>query len=493
MITLSVNFARRSARTSVALVAALALSGTLCATAHAEGPGTAGGADPGITVEVGEGPYLVGQTIPVEVTVTNHGTATATNVRASNQTVSGSHFSTNGYGPLSGFPGASIPAGQKLVVTVEARVYNWEGNPVTRFSISSNGDSSSLNNTVEAAIPMTAPDVGRGSVSGLVYGDANDNGAADAGEGLQGVRVALSGNGPNPPKTLTGADGGFRFDDLPLRTYGVFVHGAPDGWVVPSTAYVDVRGDEHSEHRGVRPLSDRFEASMAFVEDSYEVGQAVEMTLVLTNKGDSDISGVKAGCDRSGGEGPHLVDMALGDLGWAAAGVTVGAGRSRTFTITGVVPAKAAGFASVSVACDFGPGDDPVGYPEVRDRARVPGAGPGGTWGVLYEDRDFDTIADADELLPGVEVSAFDAISGLLAATTTTGPTGRLEFTDLPAGPYTVRLRGPWQFEHGHAEFTIGTCGTYCLSGWHYSVLSVPDTDPPAPSPTVPQAGAGSR
>ncbi|MEO6088943.1 MAG: SdrD B-like domain-containing protein [Umezawaea sp.] len=447
-------------------------------------------ADPGVTVKVDGGPYLVGQSIPVEITVTNHGTATATNVRAYNLPVSGSYLSINSYGPLSstGTTGASIAAGEKLVVNTDARVYNWQGAPVARFTIySSSGDSSYQNNNFDVAVPMTAPDSGKGSISGLIYGDANGNGSADVGEGLPGVQVTLSDGTLDSPKVNTGADGRFKFSDLALRNYGVYAHEAPDGWVLPNSGYVNVDGDEYLEYRAVRPLSDQLGASIAFTEDTYAVGQTAEMTVVLTNKGGTEISGIKAGCDRSGGEGPHVVDMGLGDLAWNGAGVTVGAGRSRTLTITGVVPAKALGFGAVSVACDFGPGDSPQGYPAVSDEARVPGAGPGSTWGVLYHDRDGDLSADADELLAGVKVGAVDQFSGQVVAKATTDAAGRLEFTNLPAGPYNLKLYGPWKFQESWAGFNIGTCGMHCGGGWYFRLVpgpDVPDTDlPPTTTP----------
>ncbi|HEX6345702.1 SdrD B-like domain-containing protein [Umezawaea sp.] len=322
---------------------------------------------------------------------------------------------------------------------------------------------------VDRSAPVDAP----GSISGLIYGDANGDGAADAGEGLAGVDVNISA-GTGVVRARTGADGRFTVGDLPARTYGVFAHQAPDGWVLPPSRYVDVDGDEYLEYRAVRPLSDQLTASIAFTEDTYAVGQTAEMTLVLANRGGAAISGVKAGCDRSGGEGPHVVDMALGDLAWDAEGVTLAAGASRTFTLTGVVPAKAAGFAAVSAVCDFGPGEDPAGYPAVRAEARVPGAGPGDTWGRLYHDEDGDSVADADEFVAGVEVAAIDRIADQVVATTTTDADGRLEFTNLPAGPYDLEPHGPWRFEHGHAEFTIGTCATHCRAGWYTGLLPAP-------------------
>lgn len=86
--------------------------------------------------------------------------------------------------------------------------------------------------TAQDAIPT-----GEGSVSGMVWKDANGNGAIDAGEqGLAGQSVSLIYYAPGvvaPGKRIagtTGADGSYRFDNLPMAMYEVEL-AAQDGQV----------------------------------------------------------------------------------------------------------------------------------------------------------------------------------------------------------------------------------------------------------------------
>ncbi|AXX34259.1 LPXTG cell wall anchor domain-containing protein [Actinosynnema pretiosum subsp. pretiosum] len=75
--------------------------------------------------------------------------------------------------------------------------------------------------TAQDAIPT-----GEGSISGMVWKDANGNGAIDSGEqGLAGQGVSLIYHAPDAtgPGTritgTTGADGSYRFDNLPMAMY----------------------------------------------------------------------------------------------------------------------------------------------------------------------------------------------------------------------------------------------------------------------------------
>lgn len=77
-------------------------------------------------------------------------------------------------------------------------------------------------------------ELGGGSISGRVYGDANDNGVPDTGEqGLEGVTIELDGTddlgNPVHRSTSTDADGNYRFDDLRPGNYTVSEPDQPPG------------------------------------------------------------------------------------------------------------------------------------------------------------------------------------------------------------------------------------------------------------------------
>ncbi|MBW4719539.1 SdrD B-like domain-containing protein [Saccharothrix obliqua] len=459
--------ARRSARVPVVLALAAATALSTTSAAHADTIT----ADVTVTAEVVGGPFLVGQEIPVRITATNIGGSTAERTYVDARTLSGSYLGLLEFGPLK-YPGTAIEPGAAVTTTVPGKIYQWQGAPVVRITAWSYSDTDHRdNNTFDLAVPVTDPGSATGTLGGVVYGDRNDNNTADPGEGLAGVLLeAYDGSFDRKRTTRTDADGRYRFTDLPVRRYGLWVHEAPDGWVLPSGREVDVDGDEHVEYRAVRPLSDRLTAKAQFRQDTHQVGDRAEVVITLTNTGTTDITGIKAGCDRSGGEGPHLVDLRLGDLEWQGPGVTVPAGAKRKITISGVVPDKATGFGSTNVGCDFGPDDNPRGFPVAVDFARVP-APPADTWLAFYQDLDGDSTVDPGEEVSGVRIGLKDRISGRVVARGKTDARGHVAFTGVPAGPYEVKLIGDsWEIK-GSGNLFVGTCLPYCRGGQHMTLV----------------------
>lgn len=89
----------------------------------------------------------------------------------------------------------------------------------------------------------------QGSVSGLVFHDANANGAQDAGEtGLVGWTVTLTevGNPANVQTTTTDPAGGYFFGNVTSGTYQVRVQPLP-GWsqttLMPADVHVGTSGN----------------------------------------------------------------------------------------------------------------------------------------------------------------------------------------------------------------------------------------------------------
>ncbi|MFE9744094.1 SdrD B-like domain-containing protein [Saccharothrix saharensis] len=443
------------------------------------------------------GPFLVGARIPVEVTITNTGDADATTVKAGEYSLSGSYFyiDSTEWGDLSTLQGKGIdvPAGQSVTVTVHGEVQRWTGAvPVARFYLQVvNGWADSFDLT----IPLVDPASGTDELAGLVYGDRNANSTPDAGEGIAGVNVNVYGSGGENLRATTDAEGRFRFADLPLSTYTLSIYEAPDGWVVEG-GYTDVVVDGSGSAanlvlRAVRPLSDRLTAAMRFTQETYRVGDKAQVEVTLTNRGAEDITGIIAGCDRSGGEGPELRDVDMGDMGWNAGGVTVRAGETRTFTFTGSISEETAEHGAVSWPCDFGPGDGgPWGYPTAHAWARVLGAGPADSAMHFFHDRNDDWTSQPGEQVGDLVVGLADAISGKLVAKARTDADGRLKFENIPAGPYEVRVYGAWK-HHSDWSFVIyvGTC-RHCQS--ELSVRVVPsDVVTPEEEVTPGDSGTG--
>ncbi|MFI9810699.1 SdrD B-like domain-containing protein [Saccharothrix variisporea] len=450
-----------------------------------------------ITATTGTGPYLVGRRIPVEVTITNTGDADATGVKADSYTASGSSFfvQSSEWGDLATWPttgaGATVPAGQKLVRTVHGEVQQWSGAvPLVRFTVRIGN---AWADSTDLSIPLVAPDSGTDTAAGLVYGDRNGNSAPDAGEGLADVAVRLYAAGQSV-ETRTDAEGRFRFTDLPVRVYSLSVSDVPDGWVItPAYSQIEVDGNGSAANvvlRGERPLTDRLSASMRFTKDLYNVGDRAEIQITLTNSGTDDLAGLKAFCDRSGGEGPELRDVDLGELGWTAPGVAVPAGQSRTFTISGAISPETEQYGSVVYGCDFGPEEQSDGHPVAVAWARVP-APPADLRVRFYHDRDGDQIGRPDEMLPGVVIGLKDVITGAVVAKATTDAEGRVLFQNVPAGPYEIRVYGPWTFrDDGRHILTVGSC-RLCQSEATIALVPGPDVPEEDLSPVQPPAAGG--
>ncbi|MEV1118998.1 carboxypeptidase-like regulatory domain-containing protein [Actinosynnema sp. NPDC049800] len=495
------------ARRSLAFVAALAVTATLSAAARAQDPGTspaaaepvlttsspeappvqaqpataqptgaqqaaapaassptAAAAKLAISATVGAGPFLVGEQIPVEVTLSNTGDADATGVKADGYSSSGSTFfiqsSEWGDLALSG-PGVILPAGRQRVLTVRGEVQGWSGAPVAKFSIWQGNASVT---EVELPLPVRDPSSAADTLAGLVYGDRNDNGAPDAGEALQGVRVTATTNGPpwTRLEATTGADGRFRFADLPVQVYGLYTDNAPDGWVIEqpnSSVAVDGSGSAANLLlRGQRPLTDYLSAAMRFTQDVYRVGDRAEVAVTLTNIGTADLTGIKADCQRANDGGPELRDLTFGDLALGGPGVTVPVGQSRAFTISGTVSEVAAEYGAADHLCEFGPGDGRrEGLPRAYAVAKVPG--PAVTLRMaFFEDRDGDGIGETGRMLTGAAIILRDAVTGEVAAQARTDAQGRVRFENLPSGPYKVRVYGAWKQGGYDAVVFAGTC-----------------------------------
>ncbi len=451
-----------------------------------EGASTTAAARLAISATVGAGPFLVGERIPVEVTVSNTGDADATGVRADGYSTSGSTFliQSSEWGDLATWPGPGItlPAGQERVLTVRGEVQGWSGAaPVAKFSVWQGNASVAR---VTLPIPVRDPDSAKDALAGLVYGDLNHNGTPDAGEALQGVRVAATTYGSPGLEATTGADGRFRFADLPVRVYRLATVDVPDGWIVEPLPSVAVDGSGSAANvllRGERPLTDVLSASMEFTRDVYAVGDRAEVAVTLTNSGAADLTGMRANCDRANEGGPELRDLALGDLAWDGPGVTVPAGASRVFTISGTVSAAAAEYGAVDHICEFGPREGGrEGRPGAYSLAKVPG--PAVTFRMIFHhDRDQDGNRDPDEAVPGAVIVLRDAVTGRIAADGRTDAQGRVRFENLPPGPYRVRVYRSWKVPPGDGVVFAGTCA-HCREELSYALLPGLSATPARPA-----------
>lgn len=451
----------RGVRRLFAVLATVLTAGALgTPAAHADDPQLV------IAAAVGPGQQLVGRPFPITLTLTNTTDQPLTRVTLWDEHVSGSWLSIQDWAGLGGSPAAGVDLGPGATrsFTITAVVWTWNQEaPHERFR-------GSWDRPGDLVVPMTDPATTHGSATGVVYGDRNENGAFDAGEGLSGaVAYLYGGNSGTPIETTADADGRFTFADLPAQRYGISTYGLPGGWVYAATAQanVDVDGSEPGpavELRALRPLSEKLHATGSFDRGTYQVGDPVQVTLTLTNVSGSDLKGISVGCDRVG-NAQHL----LGWTSWAdlvaPASVDLAAGETRTFTETGTVPEAATTYGGFYAACDFGIDPGPLeGRPDVDLVARVP-APPGSTGGVVYHDDNRNYTVDPGEPITGTAVELVDRVDGTVAASAVSDAQGHVAFGTVPAGPYTVRVADGWTAVDHDDHVSVGSC-RYCGEDW---------------------------
>ncbi|GLY48168.1 hypothetical protein Lesp01_18240 [Lentzea sp. NBRC 102530] len=428
---------------------------------------------------VGSGPFLVGQTVTVKLTVTNTSAVEATGVYAYQDHQSGPYYGVDleSWGDLRGT--TKFAAGETRTYTLTGKPQTYVAPGISKFMIrvyaANDANPYEGHATIEFAVRET---VKTGTISGVLWGDANGNGVQDAGEGLAGARVyANAGWNPNgDPSTRTDANGRFTLADLELRVWSLNFTELPGGWVLtPGNNYQNVDGTGATSNlrfQAVRPLTDQLSASARIIATDPVPGGSATVEITLSNRGGADVVDVVEGCNRAG-MGPHLTfPNGLSDLDWNK-GATIPAGQTRVFTAAAVIPENADVYGYAFIGCDFGPRDGILdGFPGVFEYVQV-GDRRTDTNGSVYVDRDGNGWMNDAEHLTGVSISLVDPKTGAVVATATTTDDefGRAFFTDIPVGLYRPVVEGPWKLKHPEWFINAASCPEWCNYGWAVEVV----------------------
>ncbi|MDQ2587917.1 carboxypeptidase regulatory-like domain-containing protein [Saccharothrix yanglingensis] len=427
---------------------ALALSGSPIARAQ-ENAAAPARADLAITTTLDQERYEPDSEMGATVTVRNNGSVPARDVRF--QTSGDLRLFVSGQ-QLTALPGPTIEPGG----TWTARVVGHQTDPRSatarlRVGVSTGPryapdmDPTPRDNEAEDQAVVSQA---RGSVSGVVYRDANANGRFDGGEGVADRQVSASGGAPSSTlAATTDATGGFSFGgDVPTGSYLVHSFGGDADVIAAAGARFTVTaGGTHDLRLPlVPPVRTHLAATASFDGTAYRAGQPVTARITLTNNGTTTLRGLVAVCHTGAG----LITPADPDFTALApdgSGVTLYRGSSKTFVLTETLPADAVTAGEVSIACEFGnAGRNTTGYSSASARARVDGAfGALGGTAVLRANGRETALANA-------EVVALDQRTGLAAASAVTDRTGKFSFARLPKGATRVLVLGP------HADAATG-------------------------------------
>jgi hypothetical protein len=431
--------------------------------------------------------YLPGEDVHVTLHVANHGDTEAAevvahvvgNVPLTDDDMRGFRDGGPGYGEYIG-PGQTKSETFSFVLPAVLR-------PVVTFTVSSAAaDAAPADNRVEAAVPVPGA---LASLGGVLFGDKDLDGVADAGEALTGVQMSFH-QTMAPWSELvvrSGAGGRFAIPELVIGEYWLWIE-LPPGWRIddpsgqPSVHVVP--GANALDLRALRVVKPTLEASVRFDRPSYAVGDTIREHVRITNTGTRDISGITALCTGPGNPN-ELGSAGWGDLApYTGAGVTLRAGETRDFTFTDVVPQGGYDYGDVHLYCSFAPGQDYQFGVVATAEAAVPG-GRGDLTGTLYLDEGESGYQDG-EGLPRVKVYIVNP-AGAIAARTFTDDVGRFTFRGVPAGSYELRFVGPWRYAHRSALFWYVVNGR--TNEIDLQVLpgpSQPDPDAPPPDPGTP-------
>ncbi|WP_254897007.1 hypothetical protein [Amycolatopsis sp. Hca4] len=334
----------------------------------------------------------------------------------------------DGWGPLSGKPGVTLQPGETFTQAVVGQLQDISQDHAILRGFVYDKDGHGVAPSFSLSIKLRKTP---GHPAGVVYGDANGNGKLDAGEELTGITLTLR-YSRLTFKATSGKDGRFDFGEIPAAKY-YFGGDVVDGWLFPFRN-VQVGPDTNLVVRGTPPLNGALKASMAFTQDSYQVGDLAHVTVTLSNSGPIPLTGIVAACNRVGngyilnGRGPGWGEL-------AADGVTIAPGQTRTFDVSETVPKAAFDRGYVAAACDFGYAEvDTENHAQAAARAAVPGAK-----GSVVGD-----VKQGDQGVPGVEVVLVSDQHCPVTGEQTTDAKGHFEFHDLVAGPeYRLYLLPP--------------------------------------------------
>lgn len=385
-----------------------------------------------VSVAFDKASYRTDEDIHFTVKLTNTGATTAAGLTMYQMVVDPTDVQVlygGGWGQLENKPGVTLEPGQTFEVAVSAQVRDLDATTATVRGILFDESGNSAGPQFQFGVPVTKA---AGHATGTVYGDKNGNGVLDAGEQLAGIKVTLRYvHGTSTYSATTGADGKFALD-LPAAEY--YVGGdVIDGWLFPWRT-VRIGADTDLLFRGTPPLNGALKATMAFTQDSYQVGDLAHVTVTLANSGPIPLTGIVAECNRAGsgyvlsGRGPGWGDLA-GD------GVRIEPGQTRTFDVSETVPKAAYNRGYVVAACDFGyPEVDTENHAQAEDRAAVPGAK-----GTVVGD-----VKQGEQGVAGVKVVLVSDQHCPVTGEQTTDAKGHFEFHDVVAGPeYRLYLLPP--------------------------------------------------
>ncbi len=420
-------------------------------------------ADLQVSVKFDRPEYAWGEALSLTVAVRNAGDAPANQIRFAAEPF-GMYLST-GVDDLVSRP--SLAPGETKTIKLGATQESQAGDRVgltLRAYVEGGTDKAPNDNESRAEAKIVR---NSGELSGVVYEDKNGNGAADPGENLTGyAQIKLTG-GPDFPGSATSLyDGRFSLWGVPAGTYQARISGYdPRNQIAikPGQFIVVKSGESTNVALQVAPALSRSMrvAGYSFDKPKYAKGDAISVTVNLTNTGTAPISGLVAVCDPE--NDPATLDGTAdgwGELRPDRGGITIGVGETKAVTITDTVPDVDYPTGKVYFACVFSIDgrnvDGKVGMPGYSDPGLTAGVAVAGTIGKVSG----RVLSNGTPVTEQVKVVATNTANNRIVGDGQTyGITGRWSISNVPQGKVALTVVGRWKFADGSTQRLVDVVG----------------------------------
>ena len=409
-----------------------------------------------LSVKFDRAEYSVGEPLGITVTVRNEGDATANQVRFASEVYQLNL--TTGVDDLISRP--SLAPGEQKVIKLGAtaqRGVQLAGLTLRTWAEGST-DKTPNDNQVRAEAKIVS---NGGTVSGVLFEDRDRNGAVSPGEGIDWQHLNLVGPSPYPVSAQTSSGGQFTARDVPAGTYQVrwtgYVPGSMDLTVKPGQ-FITVKAGETTQValQAVPTLArSLWITGHSFDKPRYAKGDPISVNVTMRNNGTAPITGLVAVCDPE--NDPATLD-GTGD-GWGElrpdrGGVTIGAGETKTFTVTDTVPDVEYPTGKVYFACAFSVdgrnSDGSISVPGAGNPGLTVGADVAGVRGSVS-----GHVRASDIGVSSVKVVATAPGTSRILGFATSDWSGAWKIDNLPQGKVALQVIGSWKLEDGSAQRTV--------------------------------------
>ncbi|WP_410605978.1 hypothetical protein [Amycolatopsis sp. lyj-90] len=461
----------RSIRALGAMTAALTFTGVLTAAPASAEPGP----NLRVTATVQQGRWLPGDSIPIDLKITNTGDAPAQQVKGYDSPQSGEYFQfqQNTWGDLEHRgAGTTFAAGESRTYRLHGTVSGLgNGDPVLEIRVEGSAEADPSDNFATITVGLV-PAGTTERVAGHLYADANRDGLPSPGENVAGAQARIGGPGmPQDLVSTTDANGRFVFDAVPAGTQRyLFFHNLPDGWLVPYRPALRIDGS--GPHTALdnpikRPLSEALQASITLDKKTYQAGDAAKAKVTLKNAGTVPLTGLYAACDPAGAANALEVQPSS----WGAFSPLTKAGeltpgQSVVLDVVGKVPAKAPYFGSTHLHCLF-EGKTHLSGPSASGEAKAPGMS-GDSRGQLWQDKNGNYRPDPGEGLANTTVTLTREGDKRLVSLARTDAGGFATFRNVAMGEYVIHVTGPWKVAEHPMVFHYAPPHDF---GWGFRVV----------------------